>query len=111
VDKFLMTALLFIVIFVTGYFGQHFGYTVDGVPKGSLSETEITETVKIGDIPFFDYEPTIEVDKSDSWSAALTYIWDFASFRIDDVPPWLTGFFDLMILLALVLIWTMIRGG
>jgi hypothetical protein len=111
-DRFLLAALLFIVIVTVGFFGQHMGYTVDGVPAGGVNLKEWT------DYPFFSpqlivgfWEHIFTDTDHPIIAATIDYIYNFTTFQIDDVPAWLTLIVDLLVVLALILVFTLIRGG
>jgi hypothetical protein len=110
-DKIITVAMIFIIVFTAGFFGNHFGYTVDGVPQGGLS-------IKAWDeYPYFSpqlilgwWEHAFTGNDQSVIAGVLDYLFNFTTFQIDNVPLWLSGIFDLIVLLAFVLIFLMIRG-
>lgn len=101
------------MVITTGYYGQHFGYTVDGVPHGSAADSKEWQ-----DYPYFSdqlifgfWEHQATGTDSSVVGSTLAYLGYFTTFNVDGVPAWLTFVFDLIILLAFVLIFTLIRGG
>ena len=109
--RYLLVALLFIVIFVTGYFGQHFGYTVHGVPMGSPAAQTSSEDWRESsyglDVVLSYWQ---EHFKTNAFVQSIAYIYAFCTFSIDGTPDWMVGVFYLIILLSLVLLWSMVRG-
>lgn len=92
--KYAVLAGLVIVILVTGLFGNHFGYTVAGVPQGA----EVAEG-----------EPGI--------LGALEYAWDsvvflvnMVAFRIDGMPVWVSSIFIFMGIMTLIILASLVRG-
>jgi hypothetical protein len=75
-----LLALLLVLFFSVGFFGSHFGYTVKGVPKGG-------DNIDIGDV--------------------AGYLWNLASFGIDDMPEALSIIFIIMVILFCVLLVTL----
>lgn len=80
--------IILILILTVNYFGNHFGYTVQGVPQGGSVE---------GSTPsIFD----------------LSFMWDLMSFQIDGVPDYVSIVFIIVSLLALyILVTTILPGG
>lgn len=109
-DRYIIAAVLFIVIAVSGYFGNHYGYTVDGVPHGSPS-ADVSEDWR--DSP--GVIPTVLIpvpsDVTGEVMGVIEYLFNFLTFRIDGVPTWMTLIFQLVILIALILIFSLVRGG
>lgn len=94
--KYAVLAGLVIVALVVGIFGAHFGYTVQGVPRGS--DRAVPED-----------EPGI--------ITALVYAFDCVGFlvlmiffQVDGVPVWLSSVFLFMGLMTLVLLASLVRG-
>jgi hypothetical protein len=111
-EKFGLTALLFIVIFTTGYFGQKLGYTIEGDPHGQEIMAEDWQSADYGlDVVFKFWENIFKDNALGTGVRCMEYLVNFATFRIDGVPDWMAGFCDLFVLLALVLIFTMVRGN
>lgn len=111
-EKFGLTALLFIVIFTTGYFGQKLGYTIEGEAHGSEVLAKDWRDADYGlDVIFAFWENQFKDNAIGTGVKALEYLVNFAAFRIDGVPDWMAGFCDLMVLLSLILIFTLIRGN
>lgn len=111
-NRYTITILLFAVIFVTGYFGQHFGYVVNGVPMGS-SPAKYADGKSWSDS---DYGLDVAISywqqkaNDNALLGAIAYIWYFTSFQIQGVPVWLSAAVDLMVILALLVLWALVRG-
>lgn len=111
-SRYAVAGFLVVFIFVTGLFGQHFGYTVDGMPKGEGAVKSSAITI---DLPWMDDSEThymfSEDEEGNVISRAMEYIWDMTRFKIDGMPDAFSGIFIFIILLALLLIFSCIRGG
>jgi len=112
--KLATLAFLLFIIFAVSIFGGHFGYTVNGVPKGGENvEGSLPPGVyKIGDMPFSDNEPTITVTEDTKWFGnAFSYYLDMVQFRVDDTPELFSYVFLFISIMALaVIVSTFIPG-
>lgn len=86
---------LLTVIGVTGLVGSHFGYTVNGVPRGA--------GVAAG-------APGILGIVEWVWSG-IVFLFDMAIFRVDDMPIFIGMIFGIMSIMTIFLIITLIRGN
>lgn len=75
--------MLLVVDVVVGIFGGYAGYAVDGIVKA---------------------------EHGDIGMESLTFIYDLATFQVDNVPYWLAAFFLVFNLLAVVVIVRTVRG-
>lgn len=80
-SKYSLLAVILVVMSTMSILGSHFGWTVDGVPHGG----------SIGSAPAF--------------------LWDMASFRIDNMPVFLTAVFDIVVILIIYMAVNWIRGN
>ena len=72
--NYIIIALVIIVFIVTGVFGTHYGYTVNGIPQN--------EKLTLSNI--------------------LDYLWNFCTFGIDGIPALLSLIYDVLIVLFAV---------
>lgn len=86
--------LMLVIIFTVSLFGGHFGYTVDGVPKGG----DISEA------------PGILGAISWAWNG-LAFVYDMMSFQVDNMPVIINTIFLIMGLVTLFLFVTMFLPG
>lgn len=94
-NKISVVALLLIIILMTSGIGSCAGYSVDGVPKGGA-----------------------ELDKSPSLTSVLDWLWgagafliDMSTFRVDNMPMFLSGVFLFMNLIGLFVLVLVVRGN
>ena len=111
-EKFGLSALLFIVIMTAGYFGDKLGYQVDGVPHGrpALAAKTDWQAANYGLDVVFSFWSQYSPDVLKPVIGAIEYLTNFASFQIDNTPDWMVIIVDLMVLLAIILLYTMVRG-
>lgn len=87
--------MLFIcIIFTVAIFGAHFGYTVNGVPKG-------------GDI---EGKPGILGAIEWGWNA-IGFLWDMMTFQVDDCPDIMGYIFAAISLICLFIIVSIFLPG
>lgn len=79
-SKYALLAFILVVMFTMSIFGAHFGWTVEGVPKGG----------GIGATPSF--------------------LWDMVTFRIDNMPIIINAVFDIVIILLVFMAVNWVRG-
>lgn len=138
--KYQIVAVVFVILFVMALFGARYGWTVDGVPRGLNAADKAAaaghSVVRIpiywantDDIAYyvtgyyaddgsFVYLGDISADPESgggtSWWDGLGdaggYLWDMATFQIDGMPYWFSGFVDLVILMMVLIIAFGIRG-
>ena len=92
--KYAVLAGLIIVILVTGAFGSHFGYTVEGVPQS-------VETT--------DDQPGILGALEWAWDN-IVFLLNMVAFRVDGMPSWVSMIFIFMAAMCVVLIASLVRG-
>lgn len=93
-NKYGVLAGLIIVILVTGLFGAHFGYTVDGVPQSA----EVGEG-----------EPGILGALAFAFSS-ITFLVSMVAFRVDGMPIWISSIFIFMGMMSVMLVASLVRG-
>ena len=79
--KYGLLAFILVLMFTISIFGAHFGWTVDGVPKGG----------GIGATPAF--------------------LWDMVTFSIDDMPVVINTVFDIVVILLIYMAVNWVRGN
>ena len=111
-----LTLLLFI-IFTVSAFGNHFGYTVDGVPKGGTEyleyEQEHWSEAEYGFDVVTEYWNELRwAKRSMEKGNALTFYIDMMQFKVDGVPAELELVFMGMSLLCIfILVSLFLPGG
>lgn len=112
-EKFGLVVLLFCIIMTTGYFGDRLGYEVEGVPHGrpSLASGDRWQDADYGLDVVFAFWKQYSPDILKPVIGAVEYITNFASFKIDNTPDWMVLIVDLIVLLAIVLLFVFIRGN
>lgn len=92
--KYAVLAGLAIIILVTGLFGAHFGYTVNGVPQGA--EIQEGEPGILGALQYA--------------FASIAFLVSMVAFRVDGMPIWISSIFIFMGMMSIMLIASLIRG-
>jgi hypothetical protein len=111
-DKFLLTVLLFCVIGTAGFFGQKLGYTVEGEAHGQqILERDWRDADYGLDVIFAFWENQFKDNALGTGVRCMEYLVNFATFKIDNVPDWMSIAVDGLVLLTLVLIFTLVRGN
>jgi hypothetical protein len=112
-EKFSLCILLFCIVMTAGYFGDRLGYTVEGVPHGkpALASGEHWQDADYGLDVVFAFWRQYAPDVLKPVVGAIEYLTNFASFNIDNTPDWMVMIVDLITLLAIVLLFVLIRGN
>ncbi len=95
-SKYSLLLLLLLIIFSTSIFGGHMGYTVDGMPQGSITSNESDP----GTFGAFGW----------AWDSAK-YMFHMSTFQVDSMPVWIASIFTIMSLMVTFLIISLIRGN
>jgi len=94
-SKYSLLLGLLIVMVVTGLFGSHFGYTVNGVPQGGVLMEEAP-----GVLGIFSWV----------WSG-ITFMFQMVTFRVDGMPIFIGVIFGVMSVMVVFLIVSLVRGS
>lgn len=92
--KYAVLAGLIITILVTGLFGAHFGYSIDGVPQ---RQDAIDDNPGIIGVVEYVFD-------------SLGFLFSMVTFQIDGMPTWISAVFIFMSLMALTLVISFVRG-
>lgn len=83
--KISVTILLLVIMLTVSTFGAHFGWSVDGVPKGAEGNFNII--------------------------SGMSYFYDMVTFSIDGVPGEISAIFLLVTLVSIYIIVTAVLPG
>jgi hypothetical protein len=94
-SKYAVLAGLLSVIFSVSLFGNHFGYTVNGVPQGAAL-THGTSPGLLGIVDFL-------------WDSTV-FMFNMTTFQVDGMPAFVATIFLIMGLMAVFIIVNIVRG-
>lgn len=129
--KYGIIAFAFIFIITIGYFGNKFGYTVNGIEMGGVETERVTDFSDLTPVYLVNNEnpyPGLLIYYTDGHgnyvcdpdgyrkpdtgiSGTMRYLYNLMTFRIDDVPGWM-GFIPYLLLIMVgMVVFGMIRGN
>lgn len=112
----IISAIL-VFLLALGMFGDHFGFTVKGVPYGSMAEANWSDEWMENDywtegLTQDYYEELLYRHATkNQLVGAIQYLYYMGTFQIDGMPYWCTGIFYFVTILALFLAYILIRSG
>jgi hypothetical protein len=93
-SKYNLLLGLLIVMFAVGGVGGHFGYSVNGVPQGGVIGGSSPGILGVVDW---------------IWSS-IGFLFSMVTFRVDNMPSFVSAIFVIMSIMVVVLIVSLIRG-
>lgn len=107
VTKYGLLMFLLVVMMTVSIFGGYFGYTVRGVPQG-VSVERSEPTWWENSLEFVGLGALVGV-MSFTWNA-IGFLFNMATFQIDNMPVFISVIFLIMSILVVAIIVSLIRG-